>query len=361
LVKIDKTLLHSSLSYINANSKKEKNEALVGQVADGMLRLWQPGFVRVWDAIPVDESEPMFFTVKCDKFAQIVNSCNSNVISMSVKDKKLHISFGKSRVRLPFYESVEQEVSAPPDIVSRILVGADFIQALSKGLSFLAKTEHAPALTCFYISPLSPGLLRVIASDAMKMFVADIEYDDAQHFEPFLFPKECGLFMTRAFSRAKEISIGLTERGILVLSEVGSEKVVVSPPYSGSYPNMSKLIDGSFDKLFRANKKELQNMTQLVNITSEMKEIRLSQVNSSLELHATKSQIETDLVLNDVQILEEFPDIHFNAEFFSICLAAMDGDAVVISNSKEEDKEKSYRIENEERSQSYCLVQAVFS
>ena len=357
MVKISRTLLHSSLSYINSNSKKEKNEALVGQIADETLQLWQPGFVRVWDAVPVEESEPMFFTVECDKFTKIVNSCTSSVISMSVKDRKLHISFGKSRVRLPFLESVEREISPPPDTVSRIVVGNEFINSLSRGLNFLARTEHAPALTCYYVSPLSPGLLRVTCSDAMKLYIADIEYDEAQTFEPFLLPRECGILMTKIFSRAKEISIGLTERGILVLSEVGSERVVVSPPYSGQYPDMSRLIDESSVRRFRANKKELQNMIQLVNITSDMKQVRFSQTNNSLELYATKSQIETDLVLDNVEIFKEFDDINFNADFFNACVTAVDGDSVIISNANE--RMKAYRIDNDEQQESYCLLQAI--
>ena len=331
----------------------------MGQVSDGILRLWQPGFVRVWDAIPVEESEPMFFTVECDKLTKIVNACTSSVISMSVKDKKLNISFGKSRVRLPFLESVETGVDSPPDTVSQIVVGNDFIHSLSQGQNFLARTEHAPALTCYYVSPLSSGLLRITASDAMKLYISDLEYDDAQTFESFLLPRECGLLMTKIFSRSKEISIGLTERGILVLSEVGSERVVVSPPYSGKYPDMSRLIDESSDKLFKANKKELQNMLQLVNITSDMKQVRFSQVNSSLELYATKSQIETDLVLNNVEIFKEFDDMNFNAEFFGACVAAVDGDDVIISNANE--RMKAYRIDNDERQESYCLVQALSS
>jgi len=358
-VRLDRSLLHSSLSYINANSKKEKNEALVGQVIDGTLHLWQPGFVRVWDAVAVEESEPMFFTVHCDKFTKIVDSCPTSVISMSVKDRKLHISFGKSRVRLPFFESVEREVIPPPDTVSQIVVGSDFIRSLSSGLNFLAKTEHAPQLTCYYVAPLSPGILRVTASDAMKVYISDIEYDDSQTFKPFLLPKECGILMTKMFSRSKEISIGLTEKGVLVLSEVGSERVVASPPFSGNYPDMSKLIDDSTYKLFKANKKELQNMIQLVNITSDMRQVRFSQTNNNLELYATKSQIETDLVLNNVEIFKEFDDLNFNADFFIDCVSAVNGDDVVISHANE--RMKAYRIDNDERQESYCIVQALSS
>jgi len=299
------------------------------------------------------------FTVECDKLTKIVNACTSSVISMSVKDKKLHISFGKSRIRLPFLESVESEVVPPPDIVSQMLVGNNFIHSLSKGLNFLAKTEHAPALTCFHVSPLSSGLLRITASDAMKLYIADLEYDDAQTFESFLLPRECGILMTKIFSRSKEVSIGLTARGILVLSEADSDRVVVTSPFNGQYPDMSRLIDESSDKLFKANKKELQNMIQLINITSDMKQIRFSQVNGSLELYATKSQIESDLVLNNVEIFKEFDDINFNAEFFGACVAAVDGDDVIISNANE--RMKAYRIDNDGRQESYCLVQAISS
>jgi hypothetical protein len=357
LVKIDRRALHSSLSFINTNAKKEKNEALVGQVSDGMLRLWQPGFVRVWDAVSVEDSESLSFTVKCDKFTQIVNSCASDVISMSVRDKILNISFGKSRIRLPFYESVEREVVPPPDTVSQILVGNDFVSALNKGLNFLAKTEHNPSLTCYYVSSLSSGLLRVIASDAMKIYIADIECD-AQTFEAFLLPKECGLFMIRAFAKSGEISIGLTDRGTLVLNEIGSERVVVIPPYNGQYP-FSKLTDEVSEKLFRSNKKEIQNMIQLVNITSDMNEVRLSKVNSSLELYATKAQIETDLVLNNVEIFKEFDDINFNADFLSTCMSAVEGDSIIVSNFNE--RKNAYRIYNDERQESYCIVQSISS
>ena len=359
MVKIDRSLLHNSLSYINANSKREKNEALVGQVEDGVLRLWQPGFVRVWDAIDVEESEPMFFTVECDKFTKIVNACTSSIISMSAKDSKLHISFGKSRIRLPFLESVEDSISPPPSVVSRILVGSDFIGALSSGLNFLAKTEHAPVLTCYSVAPLSSGILRVTASDAMKVFVADLEYDDAQSFEAFLLPKECGMLMTKIFSRAKQISIGLTERGILVLSEEGSDRVLVTSPFNGEYPDMSRLVDATSDKFFRVNKKELQKMLQLIDITSDMKQVRFSRVNGSIALFATKSQIETDLVLSSVEVFKEFEDINFNAEFLGACVTAIDGTEVLISNANE--KMKAYRLENEERSESYTLVQALSS
>ena len=163
--------------------------------------------------------------------------------------------------------------------------------------------------------------------------------------------------MTKIFSRAKEVAVGLTERGILVLSEGGSERVVVTPPYSGLYPDMSSLLDASSDKLFRANKKELQSMIQLVNITSDMKQVRFSQTNNNLELYATKSQIETDLVLNNVEIYKEFEDINFNAAFFNDCVSAVDGDNVVISNANE--RMKAYRIDNDDRPESYCLVQAL--
>ena len=358
MVKIDRSLLYSSLNYINANSKREKNEALVGQIDGDLLRLWQPGFVRVWDSIPVEEAEPMFFTVDCDKFTKIVNACTSSIISMSTKESKLHVSFGKSRILLPFLESVEDNISPPPEVVSQILVKNEFIGALSRGLNFLAKTEHAPVLTCYSVAPLSPGILRITASDAMKVFVADLEYDGDQSFDAFLLPKECGVLMTKIFSKSKEISIGLTDRGLLVLAEEGSDRVLLTPPYNGQYPDMSRLVDISTSaKFFRSNKKELQKMLQLVDITSEMKQVRFSQMNGSVALYATKSQIETDLVLNNVEVFAEFEDVNFNAEFLGVCVNAVDGTEVLISIVNE--KMKAYRIENEDRSESYCLVQAL--
>ena len=120
---------------------------------------------------------------------------------------------------------------------------------------------------------------------------------------------------------------------------------------------MSRLIDESSVRLFRANKKELQNMIQLVNITSDMKQVRFSQTNNSLELYATKSQIETDLVLDNVEIFKEFDDINFNADFFNACVTAVDGDSVIISNANE--RMKAYRIDNDEQQESYCLLQAI--
>jgi hypothetical protein len=188
----------------------------------------------------------------------------------------------------------------------------------------------------------------------MKIYIADIECD-AQTFEAFLLPKECGLFMIRAFSKSGEISIGLTDRGTLVLNEVGSEKVVVIPPYNGQYP-FSKLTDEVSEKLFKSNKKEIQNMIQLVSITSDMNEVRLSKVNSSLELYATKAQIETDLVLNNVEIFKE----EENADFLSTCMSAVEGDSIVVSNFNE--RKNAYRIDNDdERQESYCIVQSISS
>ena len=357
MVKINKSDLYSSLSYINNNAKTIKNEALVGQIENGSIRLWQPGFIKVWDSLRVDESDSMFYTVPCDKFSKIVNGCTSSTINMSVKDRKLHVNFGKSRVRIPLVESVEDKIEDPPEVVSTLRVGPDFIDALSKGLNFLAKTENQPILTCFSVSPLSSGILRIVASDAMKMFMADVEYDDAQTFSPFLLPREPALLFTKVLSKAKEISIGITERDILVVSEEGSERIVSTPPYQGKYPDLSFLADAEPKVIFKVPKKDLQDMLNLVDVTSDMKEIQFALVEGTVAVYASKAQIETDLFLEGAEVGNDFKKMSFFTDSFRSCVSAVNGNDVVVSMVN--DKARAYSVDNGDRTEPYTFVQAI--
>ena len=358
MVKIAKSVLNSSLSYINNNSRTEKNEALVGQVADGSMRLWQPGAIKVWDSIPVEDSAPMFFTVPGEKLSKIVSSCTSDTISMTVKDdKKLNMSFGKSRIRMPMVISADEELKEPPEVENTLLVGPEFIDALNRATPFLARTEDRPLLTCYYISPLFSNVLRIVTADGTKIFMADIPYEGPQSFQSFLLPKDCGRLIGKSLSSAEMVSIGITRDGLLVISEVGSNKIICVAPYSGKYPDLSEMANKEEIPLFKVLKKDLHDMLSLVEITSDMKEIQFGIVEGSLAVYATKAQIETDLFLDRAEILNEFSNIYFTTGSFRDCITAAQDNEVIIGLVDK--PRQSFSVSNGDRRKPYSFVQAI--
>jgi len=335
LVKVKKAALHKSLAYIEANSKVTKNEPLVGQITDnGSLGLFQTGFVRVWDKVEIDgDSESMFFTVPCSHFMKIVAACSSKQISLKVSDSKLHLSSGKSRIRIPLYTSPETEILPPPEVESTIVLGGEFATALGEASTFLARTEEKPLLSCYSIRQLRDGVLRIVASnDTFHLYYRDMEYT-GDRFDPIILPRECGQTLSKVFNKSTSLSMGIAANKVIVITEVGGTRVLATPQFNGSYPDVAELVDTDKNKLFTVSRKRLLDMCKLSAHMTDSGLMCLQGVDGDLRVYFPKTQsVDGELYLDDAEIVRDFPRLYFNVRFVMNCLNVLDDDEVMFSS-----------------------------
>ena len=335
MVKVKKSLLRKSLAYIEANSKVTKSEPLVGQITDnGSLGLFQTGFVRVWDKVDLDgDSEPMFFTVPCSHFMKIVDACSSKQISLKVSEGKLHLSSGKSRIRIPFYSSPETEIIPPPEAETTMVLGGEFATALGEASAFLARTEEKPMLSCYSIRYVEKGVLRIVAcNDAFHLYQRDMEYSGDQ-FEPIVLPRECGLTLSKVFNKSNSLSLGVTANDVVVMTELDGTRVLATPQFNGEYPDVATLVDTDKNKLFTVSKKSLLDMCKLSFHMTDSGLMCLQGVDGDLRVYFPKTQsVAGELYLDDAEIVRDFPRLYFNVRFVMNCLNVLDDDELVFSS-----------------------------
>jgi len=334
LVKVTKAALHKSLSYIEANSKVTKKEPLVGQITDnGSLGLFQTGFVRVWDKVEVDgDSEPMFFTVPCSHLMKIVDACSSKQISLRVSENKLHLSSGKSRIRIPFYASPEKEISPPPEVESTMTLGGEFATSLGEASTFLARTEEKPLLSCYSIRQLRKGVLRIVASnDNFHLYQRDMEYT-GDEFDPIVLPRECGQTLAKVFNKSTSLSMGITSNEVVVITELDGTRVLATPQFNGLYPDVAELVDTDKNKVFTVSRKRILDMCKLSSHMTDSGLMCFQGIDGDLRVHFPKTQsVDGELYLDGASIVKDFPKIYFNVRFVVNCLNVLDDDEVMFS------------------------------
>ena len=337
MVKIKRSNLRTSLAYVEINAKATRSAPLVGQTTDnGFLDLWQTGgYMRVWDRVEVEEGdEPLVFAVPCSNLKQIVDSFSSKQISLKAVERKLHLSSGKSRVRIPFYTAAEDSVVPPPEVEKTMTVGGDFVSALTEGAAFLAKTDEKPTLSCYSIHQRN-GSLRIVASnDAFNLYSRDIPYS-GDDFDPILLPRECGQTISKAFNKSKELSIGLTSNDLVVVTEIDGTRVLATAQFTGMYPDAGELIDSEVSALFSAPKSSLLDMCKLSSHMTDSGLLSFEGVGDEIRVRFPKTQsIDGDLYLEGSKVLREFPRIYFNVGFVSNCLNVVDDDEISFSAVK---------------------------
>ena len=274
------------------------------------MGLFQTGFVRVWDKVELDEdSEPMFFTVPCSHFMKIVDACSSKQISLRVSENKLHLSSGKSRIRIPFYSSPETEILPPPEVETTMVLGGEFAGALGEAAVFLARTEEKPMLSCYSIRQLKQGVL------------------------PIVLPRECGQTLSKVFNKSTSLSMGLTANGVVVITELDGTRVLATPQFNGSYADVTELVDTTKNKLFTVSRKSLLDMCKLSSHMTDSGLMSFQGVDGDLRVYFPKTQtVDGELYLDDAEIVRDFPRIYFNVRFVMNCLNVLDDDEIMFSS-----------------------------
>lgn len=324
MVVINRSELSKALSRAATIARNSGNDSpIMGEVSSSVLYLWYSSFdVSIWEQVPVESDGELSFSCPVETFNNLVSSWTSETIRLETgENNTLIIKSGKSKVTVPYYEGVFDEMETLPDAEFLVKVEPPFLSYLVETEKFAAKTEEQPSLSCVLIETLFDNRFSITAADAFHIYHRELEgesniLDDIR----ILIPIRNIITLSKLFSTRDSLTIARADNDYILFTN-DSGLSVLCAVFNDKYPKISSIIEDIGTLLFNVSRDTFIEALSVGSVLSTNGIIQFSQSDDSIYVSFPKSTSDSEIFLENVNIVEEIPDsIYLNITFLKHCL-----------------------------------------
>lgn len=234
----------------------------------------------IYSEHPCELEEPGEGHVLCEKFIETVRQLPNGTTALSSTDNLLTISLNSEehfvKIRLPLISEYiwipKQEL---PEMVSFQLPAAQLMYMISQVVFNLAPDPTLPYAELGYLHQVSPGVLRLVATDTMKLSYCDIHCDLPEQFliQGICLSKKALNVLSKVCDQGyNQIRFGFCSSQKVCRLQVPGYDVFVRPSHV-AYPYYTKLIPTDTDPPILLNKDVLISMIKRATISIDYTKI----------------------------------------------------------------------------------------
>lgn len=275
-------------------------------------------------------SEEGSITVPARLMQDFVNSLPEGVISLDLKDSKLHVSTDK-------YQSVVNGIVADdfpvmPDISDGkkwSMDGAAFKKGLQQVVFAASNDETRPILTGVLLQT-SEGKLNMAATDSYRL--AEKQLSNTKEDIRILVPASAMQDLLRILGESED-KVQVTHDDQQVLFKVGDVELVTRL-VDGKYPDYKKLIPSEFATEARLKRTDLVNVTKVSSLFARESAgsvtIEIDEKANQLSIRSVASQLGENTATADAKVTGS-GNITLNSRYLLDALNALNSEDVVFS------------------------------
>ena len=320
--------LNSIASVLSPTAKKYP---LLGLIQGGKFRLWQDGDMPIWNTSDIDTDENFSFSVLISDLRDIVNRFKTESVDlMSDERGSIVVKSGRSKVKIPYTEGIYDEIPDTPTLETKCVTDSNFLNYLSLSKDFIARTYEQASLTYSYIGS-SDGDFLISAMNGFSSFMATASFD-GETLPDVVVPSEFANAVSRLLSSSDTVEVGLSYSGNHVVMS-NDVTTIYTPRIKQTYPNIVQdMSEGDGTTLFNVNKKSIvdQMKVALQTTNQDLVGIEPLEDGTGLQLSIPRSNLEANLIVEDVNILQPFECSYFQLPFLIQTLDVFSSDRINI-------------------------------
>jgi hypothetical protein len=302
-------------------SNTAKKTPMLGLVQGGQFRIYQDGDMPIWNVGDIETDENFVFSASISKLKEIIGGFKTSSVNL-VSDGKgsIIVKSGRSQVKIPYVEGIYDDIPDSPTIGLNCTTDSSFLGFLESSKDFVSRTFDQVSLTYSYIGSTDDELI-ISGMNGFCLFTASVPYKGVK-LPDLVIPVEFTEAVARLLAGSETINIGLSENGKHVVMSDES-MTLYSPRIQQTYPDMvHKLRQSVGTKLCEMDKKETLDQLRLALQTTEQDLIGIASTleGSGLQLSVPRSNIEAELMIEDVTIIQPFECVYFQLPFLIQCI-----------------------------------------
>jgi DNA polymerase III subunit beta len=217
---ISKSNLERALAKVVGAAKADSTLMILANVLieaqeDGILKLTTTNLdIRIESTTEAKISEKGAITVNCRRLFDIVRSFKDEDISLTLDESTLHISCGKSKVKLFGLSAVDYpESHGINEITSFTLPGSELALMLQRVEYAVNKTDARKALTGVALQ-IEKGMLYLLATDGKRLACSEMSVDIQSEIEVIIPAFTVGCILKLATSCSDDVKIIVAENKV---------------------------------------------------------------------------------------------------------------------------------------------------
>jgi len=322
MVEVARVSLERKLSSIaSVISNTSKKTPVLGLVQNGQFRIYQDGDMPIWNVEDIETDENFVFSASISKLKDIIGGFKTSSVNLLPDGKgSIVVKSGRSQVKIPHVEGIYDDIPDSPMIGLTCTTDSSFLGLLDSSKNFVSRTFDQVNLTYSYIGSTEDEFV-ISGMNGFCLFTATVPFTGEQ-LPDLVIPVEFTEAIVRLLAGSETVNIGLSENGRHVV--ISNESMTLySPRIQQPYPEMvHKLRQSTGTKLCEMDKKETLDQLRLALQTTEQDLIGIAPTleGNGIQLSVPRSNIEAELMIEDVTITQPFECVYFQLPFFIQCI-----------------------------------------
>ena len=274
------------------------------------------------------------FTVPAKKMLEICNALSShNEIKLAVKESKVDITAGKSKVSLQTLPASDYPIMGGAAENNTVNIELEELQNIINKTSFaMAYQDARHFLNGLHICN-DKGKLISVCTDGHRLakYTSTVDFDNELSI---IIPRKCVIELNRilgSFTGNEDHLAELTINKNSICLKLG-EYIIISKLIEGNYPNFNKVIPENTKSKISIDRSAFKNSLNIISkvVNQQYKGVKLTPSSESLHLISSNTESEVGEDQIDAQYDGEELSIGFNISYIQDVIDILDSENIHI-------------------------------